>query len=497
MRLILFFVFMSIGCFSVHAQKSDSVALMQQKILNAYNTVSSSSLDKLNTTYAKLTANVTSQSQKLLSGMEQKETKLMQQVQELDSNKAKQLFTGVQSKYQQLTTSLQAPLNTGVLHPLKQYIPGLDSIQTAMQFLQQINTKFPGILGSSKLQQISAVGTQIQSLESKLQAANNIQSFIQQREAELKSQLNSYSNLGGQLLGINKQVYYYQAQLQQYKAMLSDKKLLETKALTILSQSSIYQKFMQKNSYFAQIFKLPDNYGTPQSLNGLQTINSVQGDIMQKIGSGTGAGGNNPGQFLQQQFQAAQSQLAALKNKVNQFTGNSGTSGNLTMPDFDPNTQKTKTFLKRLEFGFSIQNEQGTGFLPPASDLALTLGYKISDKATVGFGTAYRLGLGSGFSDINLTNQGFGLRSYVDIKAKGSIWITGGLEYNYYQEFASLHDLENIQNIDIWQKSALAGLTKKYKIGKKVGNLQLLYDFLHEYEIPIAPAFQFRLGYTL
>lgn len=107
-------------------------------------------------------------------------------------------------------------------------------------------------------------------------------------------------------------------------------------------------------------------------------------------------------------------------------------------------------------------------------------------------GPLLRIGSGNSINDIHLSNQRTGLRSFVDIRAKGSIWITGGWEYDYYQGLLKFAD---VANLDLWQKSALAGLTKKYKIGKQDANMQVLYDFLASQQTPHAPAIKFRIGY--
>lgn len=103
------------------------------------------------------------------------------------------------------------------------------------------------------------------------------------------------------------------------------------------------------------------------------------------------------------------------------------------------------------------------------------------------------MGWGSGFRNLKITNQGVGLRSYIDIKAKGSFWISGGFEYNYMKEFEELTD---IANPDIWQKSGLIGISKKYRIAKnKQGIIQLLYDFLAREQTPGGQSLKFRIGY--
>jgi len=86
-----------------------------------------------------------------------------------------------------------------------------------------------------------------------------------------------------------------------------------------------------------------------------------------------------------------------------------------------------------------------------------------------------------------------GLRSFVDVKLKGSFWMSGGYEQNYQQAFGKIDILKDISH---WQQSGLIGITKKYKIGKKTSNMQLLWDFLSYQQIPKTPAIKFRVGYT-
>jgi prefoldin subunit 5 len=360
-------------------------------------------------------------------------------------------------------------------------------VQTSLGFLLQ-NKNLP----DDKIAQLQSLSTQVQSLQAKLQEANDIQTFVREREATLKEQLIN-TGLGKQLTGINKQVYYYQAQLAEYKAQLNDKEKLKEKLLITIRTLPAFQTFWQKYSYLAALFPVPANYGTPQALAGLQTRSSIQNLIAQRVGTGGGAG-VNPQQYFQGQVDAAQAQLSQLKNKLNQLGTNSGSS-DMTMPEFKPNAEKTKSFLQRLEYGFNIQSAPSSYIVPTTTDFALTLGYKLSDTKKFGIGASYKMGWGTSLQDIQISSQGIGLRSYGDIKAKGSIWLSGGFEYNYLSAFRNIRDLQN--NIAIWQRSALLGLSKKYKIGKKKeGNMQLLYDFLHNQQIPPSQALKFRIGYT-
>ena len=112
----------------------------------------------------------------------------------------------------------------------------------------------------------------------------------------------------------------------------------------------------------------------------------------------------------------------------------------------------------------------------------------------MGVGAAYKMGWGKDINHISFSSQGIGLRSYVDIKLKGSIWITGGYEQNYMQGFEKIPLLDDYSK---WQQSGLIGLSKKYKVNKKTGNIQLLWDFLSYKQIPRTTELKFRLGYQL
>lgn len=445
--------------------------------------------------YSDLQSKIDKHSAKVLAKLQRTENRLHAKLNSIDSVKAREVFTGdVQQQYSDLKNNLSQATDKFKRFPLKEYLPGIDSLQTSLSFLTK-KTNLP----TDKLEQINGLTSKLKDLQTQLQNANDIQAFVKERETVLREQL---ANLGfvRQLKSINKQVYYYQAQLSESKELLNDKEKLKEKLLETVRTLPAFQKFWQKNSYLAALFPMPSNGGTPQALSGLQARTSVQNAIQQRIGSG-GATGVNPQQYFQQQVDAAQAQLSQLKDKLNQFSNGSG-SGDMTMPDFKHNEQKTKSFLQRLEYGFNIQSEPTRYSLPTTSDVAFTLGYKLSDDKRLGVGVSYKIGWGNSLKHIRVSSEGIGLRSYIDIKSpvksKGiffsGLWLSGGFEYNYLSNFRSLQDLHD--NVDIWQRSALLGLSKRYKIGKKEGNMQLLYDFLHNQQTPPGTALKFRVGYT-
>jgi hypothetical protein len=490
MKYLLIFSFVLFSAITSYCQNKTSSSALP--VLSDSVDIDSKALDKLDRQYDDLSKSIQKRTQSLLAHLQKKEARLKRKVQQVDSAKAAIVFANSDKKYKELKGKIDSSVNKKLaIDPLKNYDPSIDTMQTALLFIQKDSTMSP-----DKLLQVQSTSNQLKQVQGQIQQGTDVQTFIKEREQVLKSQLSQYG-VGKELTDINKECYYYQQQMNEYKSMLKDKQKLQQKAISTVTNLPAFKSFMAQNSYLAQLFPTSANNGTSQALDGLQTNASTQQQLQSKFGlndipADDGSGGGPDGSaILQQEVQQAQAVLSKVKDQINAAGGG---SSDMVMPNFTPNTQKTKPILGRLEFGTNMQSQRSNTLLPTITEFALTLGYKLSDKATTGIGVSYKIGWGrGGFDNISLSNQGIGLRSFIDIKAKGSIWITGGYEYNYMQEFASIH---TIDNLDVWQKSALIGLTKKYKVGKKEGNLQLLYDLLASQEVPRSPAFKFRTGFT-
>lgn len=427
--------------------------------------------------------------------MERQEKKLHRKALKADSGYV--VHESIDSVYSAFRSKLSANESSvvsgrsSVVH-LNKYNSYIDTLSTSLSFLQE----YKGLEDKVK-----APAEALDQLKSKLNETDKIKEFIAQRKQQVKEQLLKYtkipSALKNQYTNIQKSAYYYSAQVKEYKDMLKDPKKIEEKALSVLNQMPFFQKFMKENSQLASLFGLPENYGTAASLAGLQTRASVQGMIQQRIA----AGGPNAMAQVRQNLQSAQAQLSQLKDKLLKSSGLERISGEMDMPDFKPNTQKTKPFLKRLEYGANVQFSKNNQWVPSSANLALTLGYMVDDNCSAGIGFSYGVGLGT-LQHIEITSQGVGLRSYLDWKAPfgskgkmlGNLYLTGGYEMNYNSAFKNI---EQLKNYNAWQTSALIGLSKKYQISKKLkGNMQLLYDFLAYRHVPVSQPVLFRVGYN-
>jgi hypothetical protein len=418
---------------------------------------------------------VNKRADKALSRLLKQEKKMKARLWKVDSVAAKNIFTrSIDS-----LGSLKSGLKNKVTSKLPLGNSYLDSLGGSLKFLEGKGE----LLGASK-DKLSGVTANIESLQGKLQQADQIKAYIREHKKELKEQLSKYTGFSKDLQKINKEAYYYGQQVNEYKAVLKDKKKAEAKAMELLKKMPAYNDFLRKNSQIASLFNLgAASNNTAQSLEGLQTRSQVEQMIQQRLGSDPVAR-----QAVSQQMDQARSQLNELKSKFPDLD-NAG-----DMPDFKPNPMKTKSFLQRLEFGGNIQFQKSNRYFPTTSDIAGQIGYKFHKNGTAGIGVSYKLGLGTGWNNIVISHQGVGLRSFVDWKLKGTFFVNGGFEQNYVSTITHASQLTDWSG---WQGSALLGISKKYKISAKLkGNIMLLYDFLAQRNTPSSSPIKLRLGYT-
>ena len=453
--------------------------------LNQLNT--SRYLDKVNDQTSRLDNQLTQQSGKYIQEVASEENKLKARLQKVDSSAARSLFGDVTTRYQQLQTGLLqnngSLLRTGPL----QYMPSLDSLKNTLLFLQTNKGKLNNFT-TLQAQNLSAAIAKVQSLQDKLNAVDNLKTWMDQRKQYLTQQLGQFGMVKD-LSGMNSKVAYYKQQVNDLKASFNDPSKIRQQAVNVLSQLPAYKNFISQHSYLASLFGQPETYNlTDSSMKGLQTRAVVQKMIQDKISTG----GPNAEAQVGQQVQLGVSTLSQLKGKLTQL----GNSNNPQDPSsgFQPNSQKTKSLWKRLEYGANLQFEPSSGFLPTICDIGLSLGYKLNNRATIGVGAAYKMGLGDGIQQIRISNQGVSLRSYIDWQLKKSLYLSGGYEQNYLSEFQSIGQL---RVLSAWQQSGLIGLSRKYQISDKVkGQLQLLFDFLSYNQVPRAQPIVFRTGWT-
>lgn len=475
-------------------------------------------LSRIGKKASNLNARLTSQTESYLSKMARREERMRQKLERVDSAGAASLFGNSAQRYAALEQRIRT--DTGSKGKLYSgtYPAYLDSLQGSVSFLKQN----PALVGGSgagatdgtrAMTQLQGANSELQTLQARMGDADAAKAFLQQRKQQIGAYIAQHAGMSGLLgreyAGMNQGVYYYSQQLREYEEQWTSPEALEQKTLAALNRVPAFQTFMKENSMLGGLFHVPAGYGSPQGLSGLQTRDQVAALVQGQAGGMAAAGAGGSGGIgaggatdaaggggmaaLQSKLQNAQSQLDNYKSKLGALgAGN----GNMDMPDFKPNDQKTKTFWKRLEYGADFQTTHNNYYFPLVTDLGLSLGYKLGHNNVIGVGASYKLGWGSGIQHIAFSSQGVGLRSFLQIRIKGSFSATGGFEYNYTTPFTEFQQLKQLQ---YWTTVGLIGVSKtvslKNRVFKKT-SVSLLWDFLSYQSVPKTQPILFRIGYT-
>jgi len=471
--ILLFLVpCISIPAFAQDSTTTNSIEKIPDKVFQSINKKASVLEEKLD-----------KQTDKYLSKLERQENKLRRKLWKKDSTLAKELFDKTEEKYSSLRNI------SGKLDKYQALYSGhLDSLSTAMKFLQ--NENLDKISSNPYLQK--SLG-EYKQLQEKFNQSNQIKNYLSQRKMMLKQ---AFQRLGmvKEYKKFEKEVYYYRAQVDEYKRMFEDPSKLEAGLLNLVLKIPRFKNFFANNSILGSLFPNmgPVNSSASGAAFGLQTRASLNQYLNTRF-----SGSVNYNQAIQQNLGSAQGQIDELRSKFMSITGGSiGSSSDFDLPDFKPNEEHTKSFLKRLEYGTNFQTAHGTGWFPITTDLGLSMGYKLNQKNVIGLGASYKIGWGKDIRHIDVSSQGAGFRSFADINIKKSFFLSGGFEYNYQQSFLSIRE---IYSLDAWQQSGLVGVSKivalQTKFFKKT-KIQLLWDFLSYRQRPQTQAFKFRIGYN-
>ena len=471
-RKLIFIYPLLLVCPGVFSQDStDSTLISNSKIADKY-------IGAVDHKAEYLSGRLDKQTEKYLNKLEKQEAKLRNKLSKVDSLAAHNIFANSAVQYSAIQNKIKSKADR-VLKGSGQYLPWLDSAGTSLKFL----SKSPLSSMNANAAKITSTLGKVKQLENQFVQAGSVKEFIRQRKEYLSEQLKNY-NLGSELKKYNQTAYYYTQQVNEYKQALDDPDKAVSKAMQLLNKLPAFQKFMKQNGMLAGLFDIPEDYAT--NMTGLQTRQQVQTIMASQIQ----AIGPNGQQMVSQSIASAQAELTKLRN---QFPSSGSTED---MPDFKPKETKTKTFLQLLEYGTNIQTAKSNYFFPTTTDIAASVGYKLSDKNIAGIGASYKMGWGKDIQHINLSSQGIGFRSFVDINLKGSFFVSGGFEYNYQQPFQSISAINNLRS---WQQSGLLGISKvvslKTKFFKKT-KLQVLWDMLSYQQVPQTQPIKFRVGYS-
>ncbi|MBX7052565.1 MAG: hypothetical protein K1X54_11065, partial [Flavobacteriales bacterium] len=147
------------------------------------------------------------------------------------------------------------------------------------------------------------------------------------------------------------------------------------------------------------------------------------------------------------------------------------------------NPLKTKRPIDRFKVNCNFQLDPSTRFFPSSGMLSLGLAYQYLPSGCVGMSFTYNQPLpkrvfSSENREIMPVGKGYGMRTFVDYRLKGNLFIMAGYDFGLRSEIQS--NKKNQTDLVHYQ-SALMGLKVRYSSKKSRGQptMEILYDFLH------------------
>jgi hypothetical protein len=181
------------------------------------------------------------QTEKYLARLEKQEKKMQRKLWRKDSAAAKALFGDVAHRYYDMQRSTNTAPNV--------YSGHLDSMQTAVRFMQQsVGTTLPS------LEKYQSALSSYNKLQEKLSYAAEIKRQLKERQQYLKEHLQKFG-LAKEFRKFQKDVYYYRAQVDEYKRLLDDPSKLEAKLLQFANKIPAFKDFFAKHSMLASMFR--------------------------------------------------------------------------------------------------------------------------------------------------------------------------------------------------------------------------------------------------
>ncbi len=455
-------------------------AMAQDSTLTSQQMVSSQFVRVVQARTTKLNERVQSQSSAALIKMYKQEKKVLKLICKGNSPMFTSKMTELDAQYQDLEVILKSPLESS-------YIGSLDTL-TSIVSLLELKPELIEQFTDTKAQLTETIYG-LKDLKLQFAKADRIQSFLSTRSAQLVEKLQT-AHIFQKIGGVQKSAYYFRQQLVDWKATLTNHAKAESKAIELLKDTKVFKNFMSRHSQLAMLFPVPGGSDSlAPDLSGLQKRADVDHLLDSKITGGSEAARQQIKNNLKEARQEMVKIKALLPGGVNRPTSD-------PQLHFTPNSQRTKSFLKRLDWGVNYQSQRSSGLLPQSSDVGLSVGYKWNDRLVSGVGVAYRFGIGNDIKHLQVSHLGVGVRSFLDYNIKRSFWLNGGFELNHQDAFSRF---EQLRNVSEWQQSAFLGLSKvislRSKFFKKT-KLQLMWDILSYWQTPHTQPVLFRYNYT-
>ncbi len=511
MRLLYTMFFLLFICSpALHAQQAEDNIRTAEQYLESR----TSSLDKYLNRSQKI-------HQRLLKKLKRKEAKLLRRLAAKDSALYYQYINNKLSY-----DSIAAVSNdTSALNRLAQKKSAvIDSLKGIQSFIQDQSSKISGASSlADKANMQVPYANELNSLQQKLSAQQNIDELIRQRTNSLESLTDD--KIKG-LEGIQKDVYYASEKIKAWKKASEDPDEAEEELMEKLQGIDGFESYLNNNR--SAYGGLGSN-ATAADLEamGYQLKSSVNKSIGDKLGSNMSAVQQQMAEQISQYSEKldditgkvkeaqgyvndAQQSVAEAKRAKDMFR-QAQQPRPLSLSKGKMNPERAKPFKDRLEVNYNFQTSRSStdGLKPAMLDLGASVAFKHTPNLSYGIGVAVSLGLGKNWQNIRFTYEGVSARAFIDYKIIYGFSLQGGYERIFRPVGRPyLHDPLDPNNNPQQQSSnalkdafggqqqaAYIGIMKRYRINSKwSGTFMVGYNFLWQQENMRSP-WMLRFGW--
>lgn len=366
------------------------------------------------------------------------------------------------------------------------YLGKLDSVYTLFTFVGENLSFNPS--------QIDLLKGNFDQFNTVLRRSEAINAFLKNRISRLSNLADKY-NIKKQVSRLKLVESKLGVGVAQIKNSINNPKNIAPQLYEWIKGSPKFQEFFRRNSEIARLVGGQGQHltgdNTSSQIPNLQSRKDLSRVISQRLGKNVDTSGNFglPDIFKTQMKSSGYTDFSKVQ-EISEL-------GQMKKPVSDKEDQKiahrAKPFQQKIRYGTNFQLSRSSYYFPTTATIGAYFGYELSTKSVIGIGAGYMVGFGKSWQNIRISSEGASLRSFGDIKIRGSIWLTAAAEWNYRSQINNFGALKNYSS---WQKSALAGLTKTYRVGSSMkGSIQIFYDFLSSKQVPQTQPFLFRVGY--
>ncbi|MBC7381854.1 MAG: hypothetical protein H7296_02540 [Bacteroidia bacterium] len=263
----------------------------------------------------------------------------------------------------------------------------------------------------------------------------------------------------------DKRLYYLQTQMLRKQQELFQKINVQS-FKKLISQTKQQNKLLSARLFNDPATQIPPQYQTKSRVQATLPQNNVGLNPMQK-------------QELQRKFENVSTAFEELTDSINQQKLNADSIS------FKPDKYRSMALKDRIERNFNWQAQKSNGYFPGIIDFSISIGFKLNKKLTPQLGLLYKIGVGKSLEQIDISQQGFGLKGGVNYLFYKKVMLFISYEQTYYRA-VNLEEKRAYQPMP----ALILGLGIKSK-----STIQIGYDFLRHYNPQKGSSIILRFGF--